>query len=139
MTDTVDTTRALIERYFDAFNAGDAAGMLACLSDEIRHDVNQGGCRVGKAAFAEFCAHMERCYSEQLADMVVMVAPDGARAAAEFTVVGTYLSTDAGLPEAHGQRYRLPAGTFLAVSNGKIDRVTTYYNLTDWTAQVTGG
>ena len=28
------------------------------------------------------------------------------------------------------------AGTFFAVSDGKIARVTTYYNLTDWIIQV---
>jgi hypothetical protein len=32
----------------------------------------------------------------------------------------------------------LPAGAFFAIRDGKISRVTTYYNLTDWIAQVTG-
>ena len=48
---------------------------------------------------------------------------------------GTYLATDAGLPPARGQTYRLPAGTFFAVRDGRIARVTTY-NLADWSAQV---
>jgi hypothetical protein len=30
----------------------------------------------------------------------------------------------------------LPAGTFFSIRDGKISRVTTYYNLTDWIAQV---
>ena len=34
--------------------------------------------------------------------------------------------------------YILPAGTFFAIRDGKIARVTTYYNLTDWIAQVSG-
>ena len=63
---------------------------------------------------------------------------DGARAAAEFNVHGTYKATDSGLPEAKGQTYVLPAGTFFAIRDGKIARVTTYYNLTDWIAQVSG-
>ena len=49
----------------------------------------------------------------QLADMVIMTSPDGARAAAEFTVHGEYIATDEGLPKAEGQRYVLPAGAFL--------------------------
>ena len=57
-------------------------------------------------------------------------------AAAEFIVSGTYKQTDAGLPEARGQTYRLPAGAFFEVAGGKIRRVTTYYNLKDWIAQV---
>ncbi|GMG83276.1 ketosteroid isomerase-related protein [Paralimibaculum aggregatum] len=131
-------TRALIERYYAAFNAGDAEGMLACLAEDAVHDVNQGPRRIGRPAFAAFCAHMARCYRETLSEMVIMVAPDGRRAAAEFIVDGTYLATDEGLPEARGQTYRLPAGAFLAVQDGAITRVTTYYNLKDWEAQVLG-
>ncbi|MDG1169553.1 MAG: isopropylmalate/homocitrate/citramalate synthase, partial [Sulfitobacter sp.] len=57
-------------------------------------------------------------------------------AAAEFTVNGTYLATDAGLPEARGQTYKIPAGSFFDIRDGKISRITTRYNLSDWTAQV---
>lgn len=129
---------ALVRRYYEAFNAGDADGMLACLTDDVAHDVNQGGRRVGKALFSEFCAHMARCYREQLSDIVIMPAADGSRVAAEFTVSGTYLSDDEGLPPATGQTYRLPAGTFFEIEGGLISRVTTYYNLQDWIAQVSG-
>ncbi len=68
-----------------------------------------------------------------------MVGQGGGRAAAEFTVRGTYLSTAEGLPEANGQTYSLPAGIFFEVDDGLISRVTTYYNLSDWTAQVSKG
>ncbi len=130
------STTDLIHRYFAAFNAGDTGGMLACLSDEVAHHVNEGRIRTGKAKFAEFCAHMSRCYREDLTDMVVFEAENGTRAAAEYVVNGTYLATDDGLPEARGQTYRLPAGSFFDVENGRITRVTTYYNLADWMAQV---
>lgn len=129
---------ALVRRYYDAFNAGDVEAMLACLSEDVLHDVNQGARRVGKAAFAEFCAHMSRCYRERLTDMVILASEDGARAAAEFTVNGEYLATDEGLPPANGQTYVLPAGAFLALENGVISRVTTYYNLNEWMRQVVG-
>ena len=39
-------------------------------------------------------------------------------------------------PEAKGQTYRLPAGSFFELKDGKISRVTTYYNLADWVRQV---
>jgi steroid delta-isomerase-like uncharacterized protein len=81
---------------------------------------------------------MTRCYREQLTEIVVLAGSDGLRAAAEFNVHGTYLQTDEGLPPANGQTYILPAGTFFAVKDGRITRVTTYYNLTDWLMQVTG-
>ena len=129
-------SEALIRRYYDAFNAGDAEGMLDCLTDDVRHDVNQGGARHGKKAFAEFCAHMTRCYRECLTDIVIFA--NDTRGAAEFIVNGEYLATDEGLPEANGQTYRLPAGGFFDIRDGKISRVTTYYNLTDWMKQVAG-
>ena len=129
-------TVALIERYYAAFNAGDGEGMLACVSDDLAHDVNQGRRRSGKAAFREFLKHMERCYAEQLEGMIIMTSADGTRAAAEFMVLGTYIETDEALPPATGQTYRLPAGTFFEVNNGLIARVTTYYNLADWLGQI---
>ena len=133
-----DETRDLIGRYFDAFNAHSIEGMLACLSDEVVHDVNEGGRRIGKDAFEQFAIHMAQSYRETLSDMVIMVSEDGGRAAAEYTVHGTYLTTDEGLPPANGQSYSLPAGSFFEVDDGLISRVTTYYNLKAWIEQVSG-
>jgi len=130
-------TAALVRRYYDAFNAQDSEAMLACLTDDVIHDINQGERRTGKERFRAFNARMAHHYREQLENIAVMVSKDGTRAAAEFNVNGTYLTTDSGLPEAKGQTYVLPAGTFFAIRDGKIARVTTYYNLTDWIAQVT--
>lgn len=131
-TDTI----ALIRRYYDAFNAGNAPGMLDCLTDDIEHRVNEGAHRIGKEKFAEFCSHMGVSYREQLKDMAVFATDDGSRGAAEFVVHGEYLKTDPGLPEAKGQRYILPAGGFFDIHGGKISRITTFYNLNDWVAQV---
>ena len=131
-----DEALALIGRYYAAFNAGDGEAMLACLSDDVAHDINQGARQVGKAAFRAFLAHMDRCYREQLADIVVMANEEGTRAAAEFTVHGAYMADDEGLPPARGQTYVLPAGAFFDVAGGAISRVSVYYNLADWIAQV---
>lgn len=130
--------RTLIATYFEAFNSGETDRMLDLLHDEVEHDVNQGETRKGKKLFAEFNAHMTGCYKENLTDMVIFTNEAGDRAAAEFIVNGTYLKTDEGLPPANGQTYRLPAGTFFTIRDGKISRVTTYYNLEDWTKQVCG-
>jgi steroid delta-isomerase-like uncharacterized protein len=135
---TRDATEELVRRYYAAFNAQDTAGMLACLSDDVIHDVNQGERRKGKSLFAAFMAHMNRCYREELRDFAIMSSADGVRGAAEFVVHGKYLATDEGLPPARGQGYVLPAGTFFEVKNGQIARVTTSYNLKDWMAQVVG-
>lgn len=131
-------TAALIRAYLDAFNRGDREGMLALLAEDVAHDINQGGRETGRDAFAAFMARMDRCYRERLADIVVMADATGTRAAAEFIVEGEYLATDAGLPPAAGQRYRLPAGAFYAIRDGRIARVTMHYNLQNWIRQVGG-
>ena len=126
----------IIAAYLAAFNRGDWPGMLALLTDDVVHEINQGGVEQGKPAFAVFLDRMAQCYQEELHDIVIMAAPDGARAAAEFRVEGQYLAADPGLPSAHGQRYSLPAGAFYTLRDGKISRVCVFYNLRDWIAQV---
>ena len=130
------TAKVIVTAYYAAFNAADAAAMLACVSDDIEHRVNEAGIRRGRAKFTEFCAHMGVSYRETLKDIEIFSNAAGTRAAAEFIVHGEYLQTDPGLPEAHGQRYTLPAGAFFDLKDGKISRVTTFYNLNDWIAQV---
>lgn len=129
-------SKALIAAYYEAFNTGQTDRMLEMLHDDVEHHVNEGEIRKGKDLFARFNRHMTETYKENLTDMVIFANEAGDRAAAEFIVNGTYLKTDEGLPEANGQTYRLPAGAFFDIRDGKIARVTTYYNLTDWMAQV---
>jgi len=131
-------TAALIRDYYSAFNRGETDAMIDFMTDDVIHDINQGERRQGKEKFRAFNARMTHNYKEELKDIVVMVSKDGSRAAAEFNVHGVYQNTEEGLPEAAGQKYVLPAGTFFAIRDGKIARVTTYYNLTDWITQVAG-
>lgn len=132
------SSRDLILAYYDAFNRGDWAAMLAMLSDDVVHDLNQGEREHGRDAFAAFLARMEHSYNEQLSDIVVMTNNDDARAAAEYVVHGIYKVDDSGLPPARGQTYVLPGGAFFSIANGRITRVSNYYNLQDWIDQVTG-
>lgn len=129
-------SKSVIEAYFRAFNAGDTDAMLDLVHEDLAHHVNEGKIRTGKARFAEFNAHMTDCYRENLTDLVILTDDSGTRLAAEYIVNGTYLKTDPGLPPAAGQIYRLPAGSFFTLTDGKIARITTYYNLADWLAQV---
>ena len=128
--------QALVECYYQAFNAGDREGMLALLTDDVAHDLNQGARETGREAFRTFLQRMDRNYAEQLKDIVVMSNADGVHVAASYVVHGQYQATDDGLPEATGQRYVLPGGAFFDVRDGRIARVTNYYNLADWIAQI---
>ncbi len=125
-----------VAAYYAAFNAEDDEAMLALLTEDVAHDINQSEREIGRRAFGAFLARMRRCYRETLTDIVVMATEDANRAAAEFLVHGEYLAADEGLPPAHGQRYTLPAGAFFELHEGRIARVTNYYNLADWLVQV---
>lgn len=127
---------ALIQTYYTTFNSGDREAFLALLTEDVVHDINQGGVETGRAAFRTFLERMDRCYREQVCDLVVFANEDGTRGAAEFYIEGEYLSTDEGLPPAAGQRYRLRVGAFFDLQDGKVRRVTNYYNLEEWLRQV---
>lgn len=131
-------TEQLIEAYYDAFNSKDVEGFLRLLTDDVVHDINQGGREVGKQKFRAFLERMNRSYEEKIIDLFVMTNADGSRAAAEFTVLGVYLESDEGLPAAEGQRYSLPAGAFFEIRGGKVARISNTYNLNDWIRQVAG-
>lgn len=131
-----DRAIELVLAYYSAFNRGDREGMLELLAGDVAHDINQGGRETGKAAFTAFLDRMDRCYREHLRDIVVMANQSGDRVAAEYVVHGEYLADDTGLPPARGQKYVLPGGAFFDIRDGRIARVTNYYNLEDWIAQV---
>jgi len=130
----MSTDTDLVTSYYAAFNRGDWDGMCSFLAEDVAHDLNQSGREVGRDTFRKFLDRMNRSYREQLRDIVIMGT--AGRLAAEYVVEGTYLVTDEGLPPANSQRYTLPGGAFFEIANGKITRVTNYYNLQDWLKQV---
>ncbi|WP_025765322.1 nuclear transport factor 2 family protein [Dyadobacter tibetensis] len=126
----------IAQKYYAAFNRQDWQGMLELVHPDIQHEPNEGEARHGKAAFTEFLKMMDTSYEEVLSEMVFFTEPSGKRISVEFVVNGIYKKGDDGFPEARGQRYVLPAAAFLEVTDGKISRVTTYYNLTNWISLV---
>ena len=127
---------SLIQQYYDAFNTQNKDALLALLSDDIVHDINQGPVETGKQAFSVFMDSANASYRENVTDLIIMANEDYSHVATKFTVKGTYLKTADGLPKANGQTYTLPCGAFLEIKKGKISWITVYYNLQDWLKQV---
>lgn len=126
----------IAKTYFDAFNAKDIDGMLACLSDDVEHHPNGGEIRTGKDNFRQFCKYMALCYDETLVDMVLFESGGGANVTAQYIVKGTYLQTDGMLPLAQGQKYTLPCKSHFLIENGLISKVATFYDIDQWLKQV---
>lgn len=131
-----DRATELVLTYYSAFNRGDWDGLLALLADDVTHDPNQGARENGREAFAAYLMRMHASYHEQLRDIVVLVAPDGDRAAAEYVVHGEYQNAEEGQPAARGQKYQLPGGAFFEIREDRIARVSHFYNQQAWLAQV---
>ncbi len=112
--------------------------MAALVHENIRHEPNQGEVRIGLDMFVEFMQHMNHCYEETLTEMVFLTEPTDQRVAVEFIVNGTYKNTDGDFIAATNQTYTLPAAAFLEIKDGKITRITTYYNLQLWLKLVGG-
>ena len=133
---STQSAAALIQQYYDVFNSMDREAFLALLTEDVVHEINQGSSELGVAAFRAFLARMDRCYEEQVTELVVMPSAAGDRVAAEFYIIGKYKATDEGLPPATGQTYRLRVGAFFEIKEGLVCRVTNYYNLEEWLRQV---
>lgn len=132
----MNSTLSLIQHYYETFNQRNITAFLNLLDNDVVHDINQSDTEIGKETFAAFMARMDDAYEEHIKDLVVMTTPDGARAAAEFIVMGTYKKTDKNLPAAHHQTYELRCGAFFEIKDQKITRVTNYYNMQHWLKQV---
>lgn len=126
----------LLETYYQTFNSGDRSAMLELLTEDVVHEINEGGTEIGKDAFRSFLSRMDGCYSEQVENLVIFESSDPSRAAAEFFIRGRYLKTDEGLPDATGQTYHLRVGAFFEIRDGRISRVTNHYNLQSWLRMV---
>jgi len=126
------TALDIVKQYYAYFNQKNWEGMLSLLDSQVRHEPNQGNVRIGNEKFTEFMQTMDESYEETLTDLVFFSSSDDTRVAAEFMVNGVYKQAEEGMPPAYGQTYILPAGAFLEVKEGKITRVTTYYNLPLW-------
>lgn len=122
----------VVQQFLAALNAGNPDGALALVSDDIAHDRREGGREIGKEKFHWALGLSARHFNEELRDIAIMTAPRGVRVAAEFTLVGTYLTTKEGFPEAHGQSYSIPAGMFFEIDDGLITRLTTYLDMALW-------
>lgn len=124
------STGQLLQAYIDAFNAGDEEALLATLADDVIHEINEGETELGKDRYRAFRAHMNACYAEQLEDAVLF--ENGSRGAVEAMCAGRYIQTDAGLPLATGQTYRVRIAIFAEGNGHQLTRVTSFYNLRKW-------
>ena len=121
-------TEQLIAQYLSAFNHADWDGMLALMSHDVVHDLNDSNRRVGLEAFTEQLNQSKHSYLEVISDIETEVPGNGDRAIAAYTISGQYLATAAGMPTARGQRYRISGKSIFDIRDGKISRIISEFD-----------
>ncbi len=132
----VHNTHNLIKTYYGCFNNKNYNNMAELLCENVIHEINQGHVEIGKTKFYDFLVKMASYYQEAIDNLTILVSEDGLKATAEFVVLGNYVNTAPGLPEASNQTYLLNVGCFFEIKNNKISRVSNYYNVTEWLNQI---
>lgn len=76
-------------------------------------------------------------FDETLDNIIILISNDGQFAAAHWIDHGKYYKDYPGMDvSAKNQTYVIPGGHFFEIKNGKLSRVTTYYNLVDFMKQI---
>lgn len=109
-------TVALIARFFEALNSGDAEAVSECLHEDVVHDRHKRR-SFGRQDYRFFLGERLAVFEEAIGDIAIMASGDGTRAAAEFTRRGHRRA-------APGRSYSLAGGMFFAVEDGLITRIT---------------
>ena len=130
-----DAPRPVLEAFLQAWNRHDLAAMDTLLASNAVHEDMALEFR-GTGANEEK-AFMRQTYGTipdfdwRLTDVLV----DGPRAAAEWTLAGTYTGDTPSGP-VKGKRFSIRGASMVTTEGGKIKRFTDYYTLVDFYRQV---
>ena len=121
------STEQLVAQYFSSFNHADWDGMLALMSKDVIHDLNESNRQVGLEAFTAQLNANKQSFLEVISDIETDV-PNPSRAIAAYTISGQYLATAPGMPTARGQRYRVAGKSIFDIRDGKITRIISEFD-----------
>jgi steroid delta-isomerase-like uncharacterized protein len=122
----------IIKKYYDAFNHKDINAILALCTEDVINDPNQGDSQAGKDKLKAFLETAWAHFDETVSDLVLMANADQSKIASEYLVRGIYYQTKPGLFPSTNQKYEIYPVTVFTVKNGKIARMTRYYNTKKW-------
>ncbi len=123
---------AVVSKYYEAFNRKDIDAILALCSDDVANDPNQGDTQIGKDKLKIFLETAWAHFDEKVSNIMLMANKDESKVASEYLVHGTYYKTKPGLFESTNQKYEILPTTVFTIKNGKITRMTRYYNTKAW-------
>lgn len=122
----------IVKSYYDAFNRKDVDAILSICHDDVINDRNQADSQTGKENLKNFLETAWQHFDEKVFNVDLMANHDQSNVAAEYLVKGTYYKTKQGLFPANNQYYEILCSSLFKVKNGKISRITRYYNVKQW-------
>lgn len=122
----------VVKSYYEAFNCKDIDGILRICHDDVVNDLNQGESQAGKEKLKNFLETAWQHFEEQVFNVDLMANNDQSNVASEYLVKGTYYKTKQGLFPANDQYYEILCSSLFKIKNGKIARITRYYNVKKW-------
>lgn len=135
-----EQTVALVKTYYDALNKKDMNLFFSIMSNDVIHDINQGASETGITKFKTYMKKTNNSFDENLSEILIMVSNDGKHAAAQWVDHGVYYKDYPGMKiHATNQKFTLNGGHFFEIHDGKLSRVTTYYNDTNFMEQIKNG
>lgn len=139
MADTAkksDLLKAVAEAYYMAYNKADVEGQTKLMTDDMIYHSNSDKIRVGKDAYHKYTVGLFKEIDEKCIDIKYFVDEAQGVVTAQSRVEGKYVTSSEGLPKAKGQKYNIPVVEVFEIKDGKIKKLTTYYNEDLWKTQI---
>lgn len=126
------SSRDRVDAFLDALDERDGTALAAMLTEDAAYDDGHGGRTLDRENIRDALIARASSLDERHGDRLFMTSDDGRRVAVEVTLRGTYERSVAGLPEARGQRYSVPACLVFSLNGDKVEGITRYIDFTEW-------
>lgn len=131
-----DVYKAVAEAYYTAYNAEDVEGQIKLMTDDVVYHSNSDKIRTGAKAYRKYTIGLFKEIDEKCIDIKYFVDETQGVVTAQSRAEGKYVTSSDGLPKAKGQKYNIPVVEVFEIKNGKISKLTTYYNEDLWKTQI---
>lgn len=130
----VENNQKIVAAYYAAYNKQDITGQIALMAPEFKHFQNSGKVEIGTDAYRKYTAAVYTEVKEEVYQIDYIVGQDPMQIAAQSRARGEYFQN----PDIKTQRqkYDIPLAEFFEVRDGKITKLSTYYNELEWENQV---
>jgi steroid delta-isomerase-like uncharacterized protein len=128
--------KALVLGWTDALNRGDADAAAAYVTEDcVFTNIGTGQRLVGRDAAREDFVALIAMYSEMRIEKTTFLSTADGHYATEWIMTGVHTGDVPGLP-ATGKPFRISGAGFGEIRDGKLARVTEYWNMAEFLIQV---